>query len=433
MPRIASAVTSLVVLAVLALAGAPAALAAPDVSEAAAALRSGDPVYSAPDAENALSGAEVSALSNQILASDVPQFVAVLPAAATGGGTAEDVLVALKDEVGLAGVYAVIVGDQFRAGSTAQSVADLATEAFRSQRDAGAAAVLSEFVTLTDARFSTSSTPADSTSGGGGSGVLILLLVLVVGGVVVLVVFSRRARKTRELQLTAVRKTVDEDITEYGERLGSFSLADPDFDDATRADMQRALDSYDRAKSSVALMRSPADAVNVTTALEDGRYALACVDARLGGQPLPERRPPCFVDPRHGPSVADVVWAPPGLGERDVPMCAACRTTVETGGQPHSLEVATAGGSRPYYQAGPEYGAYAQGYYSPFAGVMTAVVMGTMLSSMWHVPGVTGASGLDSAGFGGGGEGSGFGGFGGGGGDFGGGGFGGGDFGGGDF
>ena len=180
------------------------------------------------------------------------------------------------------------------------------------QRDAGAAAVLSEFVTLTDARFSTSSTPADSTSGGGGSGVLILLLVLVVGGVVVLVVFSRRARKTRELQLTAVRKTVDEDITEYGERLGSFSLADPDFDDATRADMQRALDSYDRAKSSVALMRSPADAVNVTTALEDGRYALACVDARLAGQPLPERRPPCFVDPRHGPSVADVVWAPPG-------------------------------------------------------------------------------------------------------------------------
>ncbi len=262
---------------------------------------------------------------------------------------------------------------------------------------------------------------------------MIVLLVLIIGGAVVVVVMSRRAKKTRELQLAAVRRTVDEDITEYGERLGSFSLADPDFDDATRADMQRALDSYDRAKSSVALMRSPADAVNVTTALEDGRYALACVDARLARQPLPERRPPCFVDPRHGPSVADVLWAPPGLGERDVPMCAACRTTVETGGQPHSLEVATAGGNRPYYQAGPEYGAYAQGYYSPFAGVMTAVVMGTMLSSMWHVPGVTSAAGMDSAGLGGGGgDSSGFGGFGGGG-DFDGGGFGGGDFGGGDF
>jgi hypothetical protein len=436
MPRIAAALTSVLAVVALTVLGAPAASAAPDVTEAAAALRSGDPVYSAPDAENALSGAEVDALANQVLASEVPMFVAVLPAAAAGGGTADETLTALKDEVGLAGVYAVIVGDQFRAGSTADSVADLATQAFRAQGDAGAAAVLSEFVALTDQRFS-SNPAADSAgssdSGGGGSGVLIVLLVLFIGGAVVVVVMSRRAKKTRELQLAAVRRTVDEDITEYGERLGSFSLADPDFDDATRADMQRALDSYDRAKSSVALMRSPADAANVTTALEDGRYALACVDARLARQPLPERRPPCFVDPRHGPSVADVVWAPPGLGERDVPMCAACRTTVETGGQPHSLEVATAGGSRPYYQAGPEYGAYAQGYYSPFAGVMTAVVMGTMLSSMWHVPGVTSAAGMDSAGFGGGGgDSSGFGGFGGGS-DFDGGGFGGGDFGGGDF
>ena len=174
-------------------------------------------------------------------------------------------------------------------------------------------------------------------------------------------------------------------------------------------------------------MRTPGDAVAVTTALEDGRYALACVDARLARQPLPERRPPCFVDPRHGPSVADVLWAPPGLGERDVPLCAACRTTVETGGVPQGLQVATAGGQRPYYQAGPEFGPYAQGYYSPFAGVMGAVVMGTMLSTMWHVPGVTASSGMDAAGFGGGGGDGGWGGFGGGG-DFGGGDFGGGDF-----
>jgi hypothetical protein len=395
---------------------------------APAALRGGDPVYSAPDAENGLTGAEVEALSTQVLESGVPMFIAVLPEAAAGGGTADETLTALKDEVGIGGVYAVIVGDQFRAGSTGDSVSDLATQAFRAQRDAGAAAVLSEFVTLTNERFGTG-TDASSSSGGSGSGALILLLVLFIGGAIVVVVLVRRGRKTRALQLASVRKTVDEDITEYGERLGAFSIADPGFDDATRADMQRALDSYDRAKSSVALMRSPADAATVTTALEDGRYALACVDARLAQRPLPERRPPCFVDPRHGPSVADVVWAPPGLGERDVPMCAACRTTVETGGQPQSLEVATTAGNRPYYQAGPEYGAYAQGYYSPFAGVMTAVVMGTMLSSMWHVPGVTGASGLDSAGLGGGGDSAGgWGGFGGGGGDFGGGDFGGGDF-----
>ena len=88
------------------------------------------------------------------------------------------------------------------------------------------------------------------------------------------------------------------------------------------------------------------------------------------------------------------------------------------------------GQRRPYYQAGREFGAYAQGYYSPFAGVMGALLMGTMLSSMWHAPGYT-TSGMDTAGMGGGQDDSFGGGFGGGGfgGDFGGGGgFGGGDF-----
>lgn len=412
---------------------APTATAAPDVSEAAAALRGGDPVYNDPDAELALSDAEVADLTAQVLASDVPIFIAVLPESAAGGGSSDETLVALKDAVGLSGVYAVVVGDEFRAGSTAGSASDLATQAFRAQGDAGVAAVLSEFVTLATERFGAGSGSSATGSEGGGTGVLIVLLVLLIGGAVVVVVLVRKSRAKQQAQLAAVRTTVDEDITEYGERLGAFSLADPDFDDATRSDMQRALDSYDRAKSSVALMRSPADAVNVTTALEDGRFALACVEARLDQRPLPERRPPCFVDPRHGPSVGDVLWAPPGLGERDVPMCAACRTTVESGGQPQGLQVPTPAGQRPYYQAGPEYGAYAQGYYSPFGGMMTAVVVGTMLSSMWHAPGIT-TSGMDAAGFGGGGDGGGFGGFGGGGGgDFGGGGFGGGDFGGGDF
>jgi hypothetical protein len=426
--RILALLAALLSSALLVGALAPSAAAA-DVDQAAAALRSGDPVYSDPAAELALSDAEVADLSAQVQASGVPIFVAVLPESAAAGGTVDETLVALRDAVGLSGVYAVVVGNQFRAGSTSGSAADLATEAFRQQRDAGVAAVLGAFVTLAADRFGQGSADAVSSSGGGAGG-LVLLLLLFIGGAVVVVVLVRRSRRQQQVQLAAVRTTVDEDITEYGERLGAFSLDDPDFDDATRADMQRALDGYDRAKSAAAAMRAPADAGAVTTALEDGRYALACVGARLEQRPLPERRPPCFVDPRHGPSVADVAWAPPGLAPREVPMCQACSVAASTGGQPQALQVATAGGQRPYYQAGPEYGAYAQGYYSPFGGVMTAVVVGTMLSSMWHAPGVT-TSGMDSAGFGGWGGGGQGGDFGGGGGDFGGGGFGGGDFGGG--
>lgn len=427
------ALLTAVVAGTLLVISAPAASAAPDVSQAAAALRSGDPVYVDPAAENALSASETADLTQQVLDTGLPIYVAVLPASAAGGGTGAETLVALKDAVALGGVYAVIVGDEFRAASTNGTVTDLSTQAFREQRANGAYAVLSSFVDLTAQRFGgTTSSGAE----GGGAGAAVFLLILLAGGAIVVVVLVRRSRRKRAAELVAVRATVDADITEYGERLAALDLRDPDMDDAARADLQRALDGYDRAKTAVARMSSASDAQQVTTALEDGRYALACAQARLDNQPLPERRPPCFIDPRHGPSVADVLWAPPGLGERDVPMCAACRTTVEAGGQPAALEVATAGGTRPYYQAGPEFGPYAQGYYSPFAGMMTAVVMGTMLSSMWHAPGFTTADGMNTAGLGGGGFGGGdSGGWGSlGGGDFGGGGgFGGGDFGGGDF
>ncbi len=409
---------------------APAALAAPDVTDAAAALRSGDTVYSDQNAENALSSAEISRLTAAANASGIPMFIAVLPESAAAGGSADDVLVALNGEIGMAGVYAVVVGNQFRAGSTSGSASDLATQAFRAQRDNGVAAVLDEFIALASARAAGGSpATADTSAGGDGTVILVVFGILILGGAVVVIVLIRRQRRIIAKQLVAVRSAIDEDVTQYGERLAGLDLEDPDLDETAREDIQRALDDYDRARSAVRTMSHPKDAAAVTSALEDGRYALACAEARLDNQPIPDRRPPCFVDPRHGPSVTDLLWAPPGLGERDVPVCAACRTTIETGGTPAGLDVETMDGQRrPYYQAGREFGAYAQGYYSPFTGVMGAVLMGTMLSSMWHSPGYT-SSDLNTAGMGGSDDtfsGGGFGDFGGG--DFGGGGFGGGDF-----
>jgi hypothetical protein len=110
------------------------------------------------------------------------------------------------------------------------------------------------------------------------------------------------------------------------------------------------------------------------------------VTARINQQALPERRPPCFIDPRHGPSVADVPWVIPGVAAREVPMCAACKVTVASGGQPQGLTVGTSSGQVPYWQAGPEYSSYARGYYSPFGNVMTGVMVGTMLGGMWSTP-----------------------------------------------
>ena len=406
---------------------APTALAAQSIDSAAADLRGGASVYVDPMAELPLSAADASALSGEIAATGLPIFIAVLPSSA--GADPDSVLVELKDAVGIGGIYGVVVGNAFRAGSTSGSVSGLATTAFRAQKDNGLAAVLTEFVSLADAEFNGAAPSASNEeSGTGGS---VILLVLFAGAMVVLVVVIVRRRRQQALQLAQVRRVIDEDVTEYGERLARFDMSGKTLDEAGRDDLQRALDDYEAAKVSVVTMRSPGDASAITASLEDGRFAVACLEARADGRPLPERRAPCFVDPRHGPSVGDVEWQAPGLTTREVPMCAACRTDVETGGSPAAREVDGPAGRQPYWQAGPQYAPYAQGYYSPFGNVMTAVMMGTMISSMWSMPGITsGAGGVDSAGIGGGGsDGWGFGG--GGGGDFGGGDFGGGDFGGG--
>ena len=74
-------------------------------------------------------------------------------------------------------------------------------------------------------------------------------------------------------------------------------------DAGAQADYQRALDAYEDAKVSGDAMSKPDDIRHVTQILDDGRYAIACVRARVAGEPLPTRRPPCFFDPRHGLSV----------------------------------------------------------------------------------------------------------------------------------
>ena len=87
-------------------------------------------------------------------------------------------------------------------------------------------------------------------------------------------------------------------------------------DEPMQQDYQRALDAYDNAKMSLDAVTKPDEIKHVTEILEDGRYAVACVKARIAGEPLPAKRPPCFFNPAHGPSSQDVEWAPPGGVQR---------------------------------------------------------------------------------------------------------------------
>lgn len=426
--RLALVLTGLLVLVGL-IASVPAASARTSLDAVAASLRS-DPVYNDPTAENALTPSQADDLRSQIRATGVPIYIAILPAsAATENGGADQLLVNLKNAVAREGVYAIVAGNAFRAGSTSGTVKDLADQAFASQKGNGPYAVLSDFVAGVGDRFGSGGSSGGGSSGGGGGGwILLIVLVVILGGLGALIFFGVRAsRKRRAQQLEHVKAALDEDVTSLGEQLAAFDISDPRLDDAGRADLQKALDSYSRASDASARARSDADVTAVTGNLEDGRYALACVQARMAGQALPQRRPPCFVDPRHGPSTADIMWAPQGGPPHAVPVCTACAQTIQAGGTPQAREVTYAGQQVPYWQAGPEYAPYARGYYSSFGDILPALFIGTMMANAFSPPVIIN-SGVDQAGFGGGG---GFGGGNFGGGDFGGGGFGGGDFGGG--
>src|SRR5581483_2642142 len=101
-------------------------------------------------------------------------------------------------------------------------------------------------------------------------------------------------------------------------------------------------EAFDRA-------RSPKELSRVSSALEEGRYQMAVAEAALAGRPAPERRPPCFFDPRHGPSARDVEWAPPCGAPRLVPACEADAQRVEHGQEPQSREISYGGAVMPYY------------------------------------------------------------------------------------
>ena len=125
--------------------------------------------------------------------------------------------------------------------------------------------------------------------------VLLIVLIAAILGVAVLAKRSadRKALERKAAELEPVKKLAYEDITALGVELQDLGedMSGQDLDKGARADYQRALDAYESAKMAGDYMTSPDEITNVTKILDDGRYAIACVRARVAGQPLPTRRP----------------------------------------------------------------------------------------------------------------------------------------------
>ncbi|MEI7034872.1 hypothetical protein [Streptomyces pratensis] len=389
----------LLIFAAAALAPTSSASAAPagTLQDAAQALRD-DPVYVDPGARDQLSVAEEKALEDKITSADKPVFVAVLPD--TPAFPEEGLLPTLRSDTGITGVYAVRLGDGFDAGADPQVMptraVDNLTDAVKNPATGTDPAAQLDAFTDRAVEQARGAAPA-SWSGGAAddsgapvSGLITLGALAAAGGAGAYAVSRRNKRRREEeerVALDKLRVVVDEDITAYGETLErlDFHPAEPGADDTMRADYERALDSYESAKTRMEKAAHPSDVRGVTQSLEDGRYSLAVLEARRTGRELPARRPPCFFDPRHGPSVTDVLWTPSGGASREVPVCGADEARLSRGEDPMSRTVdAGDGNRRPYWEAGPAYGPWAGGYFG--GGLLPGLLVGTMLGSMLATP-----------------------------------------------
>jgi ABC-type cobalt transport system substrate-binding protein len=421
--RLAAALT--LVAAVSAVPTDAAANAAPSPSDISTALRT-ESVFVHPDAEQSLSDDEAAELLQQVEDSPTPIFVAVVPAAsAESAGDVEALLRSIQSGVGRDGTYALIAGNSFRAGSTELPQAkSIATESFDQHSGDGAFAVLTAFVeristatvgestgsgtgSQTGSETGTSATPVkDDSDDGIGAGTVLLGV-----GAIAIGAFAWRRSKRKRAEAAESKRADEADrqmlraelsvLADDVVRLEPEILLKPE----AQSDFDSAVNRYRAAEAALQYADQPLDLVRVERVIDEARYSMDRVKARLAGRPLPE---------------------PP--------------VTLQQPGRHGEPAIALDDQYQPTYVGYP--GGYGGGWFGGggggglFSGLLLGSMLGGGFGGWGHGYGDTTINNNYGGDGGGGGWDGGGGGFGGGdfgGGDFGGGDFGGGDFGGGDF
>jgi hypothetical protein len=386
----------------VALAGAAPSYALPGagsspIDDAVQSLRS-SPIYVDSRAEEHLSPADIERVKDRIAGAHAgPMYIAVLPASAAqaAGGDPTATLRLVARELVRRGVYVGVIGTSFRAGATpgqlpARTVPKLATEAFTAHRSEGVTAVLLDFIDRVGAARSGGTAGGGGTAGntgstgGGNSGGpkawwIVLLIAGAVGGVLGLVLHRRRRRELEE-----VKRVARDDLVALGDDIRALDVdvAMPNASQDAKDHYNQAVEIYEKAEQAFDRARRPEDLRPVSGELARGRFEMQVAAALLEGKPAPERRAPCFFDPRHGPSVRMVAWAPDGGVPRPVPACAADADRVERGLDPEVREIDAAGRRVPYWSAPPAYSPWFGGYYGDFGGggFLPGLLVGEMLS-----------------------------------------------------
>jgi hypothetical protein len=388
--RALTAAAAVALLALLLLAGlAGPAAAGPWVDRAAGNLRD-DPLFVDPSARPTLSPAEAEQVRARLALAGTPVLVAVLPgqALAEAGGDPDRLASLVAASVGRPGSYLVVAGGEEGAGSNTLArgqAAGLARTSFRQNPELDAAIV--DFVARSEratGRPPATAPPAEPPPGGEGpAGDTVLRVVLLVAAVAALTVLVQLALQNRSARRVArsgnefaeARAASQDDLRALAHDLNNLNV---DLQ-AEEQDNPRAVDQYtrayellERAEQAFERARAPGDLAEVSSALESGRFAMAAARALFERRDPPKRRPPCFFDTRHGPSVNDVGWEPPQGPPRPVPVCVACMRQIASGGQPQPRRVRTGMRRVPFYEAPPHFESWFGGYFGGAAADLVA-------------------------------------------------------------
>lgn len=174
--------------------------------------------------------------------------------------------------------------------------------------------------------------------------------------------FARRQqRREEERHLLTVLPLLNEELIELSERVSAL----PTTSDIEQARLTReVLDTVEQARHRLDALAGDDDTQTVTTLLGNARYLLHCLTALHRGEPKPERTPPCFFDPRHGPSTRQRQWSPELVwgadgAEREISTCTECAERLDHEQTPEARMV----GRQHYWEAGEDIVAYIEGYW----------------------------------------------------------------------
>lgn len=343
------------------------------------ALKLADPgVWVDPGVEDELSQSKVAALNEAVRKAPVPMRIAVIPAAnlnlngsAYGLGRVklawegEEIPDQLYDRVGVEGIYVVLTdassernGRGLHAVQRADKGPTYHVESAVDQAVDCCAPNYNKMLTKFVERAQVVNKPlyVDAAPYAGGvAGVGVLWW----GGTTLGA--SRRRRKEQQEHLEVVRPVLTEEIIEFSKQVSALpATLDPQQSKLIRD----VLDTIEKARQRLDKAKGDSDVEAITTLLGSARYALVCLDAMRNGKPIPEPTPPCFFDPRHGPSTGKAVWAPEGGVERTVDLCDECARQLAENKQPAIRMVSVRGTDRPYWTLGEELASYIDGYWT---------------------------------------------------------------------